>query len=211
MDPALLIDPVFWGDGSSVAMGAFDGDLPDEVDGSGLVFFQTSGSSGEPKWIGLTKNGLLISAAAVNGHLGVTEDSCWGLALPSHHVGGFGVVARAFEAGCGHVVFPGRWDAGRFRDWVAVEGVSHVSLVPTQVHDLVVAGLTAPGGLVAVVAGGGRLAEETGRGGGGGGVGGGGEGAGGEGAGLAGAGELRDDGGGIAGGDAGIGITGCAV
>ncbi len=163
MDPALLIDPVFWGDGASVAMGAFDGELPDEVDGSGLVFFQTSGSSGEPKWIGLTKSGLLISAAAVNGHLGVTEDSCWGLALPCHHVGGFGVVARVFEAGCGHVVFPGRWDAGRFRDWVAEEGVSHVSLVPTQVHDLVAAGLTAPDGLVAVVAGGGRLAEETGR------------------------------------------------
>jgi O-succinylbenzoic acid--CoA ligase len=163
MDAALLRDPGFWGDGASVAMGGIAGGLPAEVDGLGLVFFQTSGSGGVPKWIGLRKEALLLSAAVVNRHLRVDENACWGLALPLHHVGGFGVAARAFEAGCRLREFSRRWDAAAFRDWVAAAGVTHTSLVPTQVHDLVRAGLRGPAGLLAVVVGGGHLSEEEGR------------------------------------------------
>jgi O-succinylbenzoic acid--CoA ligase len=127
------------------------------------VFFQTSGSGGVPKWIGLRKEALLLSAAVVNRHLRVGEESCWGLALPLHHVGGFGVVARAFEAGCRLEEFSRRWEAVAFRDWAAAAGVTHTSLVPTQVHDLVRAGLRGPAGLAVVVVGGGYLSEEEGR------------------------------------------------
>jgi O-succinylbenzoic acid--CoA ligase len=130
---------------------------------AGHVLFETSGSSGTPKWVAISKQALLVSAAAVNRHLAVTRDSCWGLVLPLHHVGGFGVAARAYEAGCGFQVFAHRWEPGLFLDWLETGGVTHTSLVPTQVHDLVKAELTAPATLQAIVVGGGHLEPATGQ------------------------------------------------
>jgi len=107
MDPALLTDPAFWSDPRPFSPG---GKIPDLAELQDHVLFQTSGSSGDPKWIALSKSALLLSAACVNHHLRVDENSRWGLVLPLHHVGGFGVVARAFEAGCDCAVFPERWN-----------------------------------------------------------------------------------------------------
>ena len=125
--------------------------------------FQTSGSTGAAKQIVLTKESLLLSAHAVNEWLRVDPTSVWGLALPLHHVGGFGVAARAYAAGCGLSVYEGKWDAVRFAKWIAEKNVTHVSLVPTQIHDLLSAGLHAPPSLYAVVVGGGRLSDEVGQ------------------------------------------------
>jgi O-succinylbenzoic acid--CoA ligase len=130
---------------------------------TGHVLFETSGSSGVPKSVAISKQALLASAAAVNQHLAVTRDSCWGLVLPLHHVGGFGVAARAYEAGCQLQEFGQRWGPGVFRDWLETAGVTHTSLVPTQVHDLVKAELTAPTNLQAIVVGGGHLEPATGQ------------------------------------------------
>lgn len=162
MDAALLTNPAFWEAAEPFAAGGFDGSLPDLPALEHHVLFKTSGSTGEPKWIALSKDALLLSAACVNRHLHVTEDSRWGLALPPHHVGGFGVIARAFDAACAVHRFPEKWNPGRFQSWLAENRITHTSLVPTQVHDLVAANLTAPAGLSAIVVGGGRLAEETG-------------------------------------------------
>ena len=145
-----------------MVMGVGD-DLPDASEVSASVLFQTSGSTGDAKWVVLSKRALLVSATAVNEHLGVGEDSCWGLALPLRHVGGFGVVARAYQAGCQLACFGKRWDAGAFTEWLADEQVTHTSLVPTQVHDLVAAQVAAPASLKAVVVGGGRLDRQLGR------------------------------------------------
>lgn len=162
MDAALLTSKAFWDDRLPFAAGRFRGEIPDLPELRGHVLFETSGSSGTPKWIALTKAALLTSAAAVNAHLEVTSSSCWGLALPVHHVGGFGVVARAFAAGCGFREFGGRWNAASFADWLDETHVTHTSLVPTQVHDLVSGKLKAPPALRAIVVGGGRLDAETG-------------------------------------------------
>ena len=83
--------------------------------------------------------------------------------MPVRHVGGFGVAARAFAAGCGFHEFGRRWDAVAFAGWLAEHDITHTSLVPAQVHDLVAAGLRAAPSLRAVVVGGGRLEEATGR------------------------------------------------
>ena len=163
MDAALLTSEAFWKSSEPLAAGGFSGELPDEERLSGCVLFETSGSSGTPKWVALSKSALLASAAAVNQHLRVTAGSCWGLALPLHHVGGFGVGARAFNAGCRLEVFGKRWEAGAFREWLAHSQVTHTSLVPTQVHDLVKAGLQAPQALQAIVVGGGHLDLATGQ------------------------------------------------
>lgn len=156
------MDPGFWLDERSAGFPGL-ADPPDLSDLSGHLWFSTSGSSGPPKWLALPKSGLLLSAAAVNAHLGVTEDSCWGLALPLHHVGGCGVVVRAFEAGCGLRQFTARWQPAEFCAWLHAAKVTHTALVPTQVHDLVAVGLGAPPLLEVVVVGGGQLDQATGQ------------------------------------------------
>ena len=155
MDAALLTSAAFWGDESTP--------LPDIPELAGHVLFETSGSSGNPKSVALSKQALLASATAVNRHLSVTPQSCWGLGLPLNHVGGFGVAARAYESGCRLATFSGRWNAEAFREWLDHSEVTHTSLVPTQVHDLVKSGLTSPPDLAAIVVGGGHLDQRTGQ------------------------------------------------
>jgi len=159
MVPPLLIDPAFWVSDENWGAEAF----PRISELKGHVFFRTSGSTGDAKWIALSKAALLLSAAAVNRHLEVTEDSVWGLPLPIHHVGGFGVVARSYEAACRLSEFSGKWEPHAFTQWLEETRVTHTSLVPTQVHDLVKAGLHAPSSLVAIVVGGGKLDKATGQ------------------------------------------------
>ncbi len=146
-----------------LAMGKVPVGLLDFHGLSSHVLFETSGSSGKPKWVVLSKEALRLSAATVNKHLQVTAESSWGLVLSLHHVGGFGVCARAFEAGCHLEIFGKRWDAVAFTEWLLRGHVTHTSLVPTQIYDLVKARISAPPTLTAVVVGGGHLDIETGQ------------------------------------------------
>lgn len=163
MGAPLLTSPAFWDAGAPFAPGGFPGGMPDLPELRGQVLFETSGSTGAPKWIALSKSALLASAEAVNRHLEVTPRSRWGLALPLRHVGGFGVAARAFAAGCVFHEFGRRWEASAFAGWLVENDITHASLVPAQVHDLVAGGLRSAGSLRAVVVGGGRLDAATGR------------------------------------------------
>lgn len=163
MDATLLSHGDFWRDATPFAAGGFPEMIPAMPELRNHVLFQTSGSTGVPKWIALSKHALMVSATAVNRHLHVTHHSCWGLALPIHHVGGFGVAVRAFQASCRIEPFAGRWEARAFAVWLAERHVTHTSLVPTQVHDLVAAGLHAPPALRAIVVGGGQLDAATGQ------------------------------------------------
>lgn len=130
---------------------------------AGSVVFRTSGSTGEGSDIVVSKDALLVSARAVNEWLGVDADSVWGLVLPMVHVGGFGVASRAYAAGCGFSEFEGKWDVVRCAEWLRREGVTHLSLVPTQVHDLLAAGVRGALSLRAVVVGGGKLSADAGQ------------------------------------------------
>ncbi len=159
-----LAEDAFWNDAAVVKL------LPGGNEYTGTkgvpehhLLFATSGTSGSPKWIAISKEALAASARAVNTCLQVDAESAWGLGLPVHHVGGFGVVARARAAGCALEVFGGKWDAAGFSAWLEKRRVTHTSLVATQVHDLVAAQCRAPNALVAVVIGGGRLDAVAGR------------------------------------------------
>ena len=160
MEAASLIPPGYRDASAAVLMGE-GGDAPRGI--PGLVYFKTSGSTGEPKWVGLSRHALQVSAAAVNRHLAVDASSVWALALPLEHVGGFGVVLRALEAGCGAERFERKWSGPEFTSWLGAVRATHLSLVPTQVHDLAAAGLRAPASLRAVVVGGGCLPPADGR------------------------------------------------
>jgi O-succinylbenzoic acid--CoA ligase len=110
----------------------------------GHLWLATSGTTGSLKLTALSKRAMLASAAAVNRHLQASADDVWLCVLPTFHVGGLGIYARAFLSGA-RVVTEG---------W---EGVTLASLVPAQVSDLVRAGTPAPPSLRAVVIGGGAL------------------------------------------------------
>ncbi|HRH96676.1 MAG TPA: AMP-binding protein, partial [Prosthecobacter sp.] len=168
METTLIIEPEFWSDGD-----VWVGQPAPTEEGESLAdfarrdlqvkdwcFFQTSGSEGRRKWVGLTKESLLISARAVNAHFDITHRDHWLLALPTHHVGGFGVLARAFVSESHVTRLEGKWDAADFAQKCAEAGVTLASLVPTQVFDLVAARLNAPPSMRVVLVGGGALSPE---------------------------------------------------
>jgi O-succinylbenzoic acid--CoA ligase len=126
----------------------------------GTCLFQTSGTEGAPKWVVLTKEGMQRSAKAVNAHFGIIPADRWLLALPLWHVGGFGILARAFAAGSQVTALPVKWSAQAFTDLVAASKSTLSSLVPTQVFDLVTAGLRAPESLRVVLVGGAALSKD---------------------------------------------------
>jgi o-succinylbenzoate---CoA ligase len=127
-----------------------------------LVFFQTSGSEGIPKWVGLSRQALLASASSVNEHLEATSKDRWLITLPQHHVGGFSIFARSYLSEARVFEFTGKWDADRFVQAVESGQITLTSLVPTQVYDLVRAKLQGPSSLRAVVVGGGAVSYDMG-------------------------------------------------
>ncbi len=126
------------------------------------VWVATSGTShdtpGRLRWIALSKDAFLASARAVNAHLAAASPDVWAHALPVFHVGGLGILARAWLSKS-HVVptVSDRWSAADFHAVVTQSGATLAALVPSQVFDLVAAGLHSPPSLRAIVVGGARL------------------------------------------------------
>lgn len=136
----------------------------------GHLWFATSGTTAthalQSKWVALSKEALLTSAAAVNRHLAVDAKDIWIHALPSFHVGGMGVWARAHLSGSRVVdcraASGGKWNPARFLSMAQDSEATLSALVPTQVYDLVRAGYRAPASLRAIVVGGAALAPALG-------------------------------------------------
>jgi O-succinylbenzoic acid--CoA ligase len=162
MDAFAISQEEFWLDSTSYLMKMGRSQSLITVPSASVVF-ETSGTTGKPRNIVLSKKGLLHSAFHVNQHLEVNPSSVWGLCLPTWHVGGFAVPSRCYVAACRLAVYDERWDAGRAVCWLEREAVTHVSLVPTQIFDIVRGKLRAPESLGAVVVGGGQLAECVGQ------------------------------------------------
>ncbi len=125
--------------------------------GCACILLETSGSSGKSKWVVHSKKGLLQHAALVNQHLGLTNEDVFGLVIPIYHVGGLGVVARAIVSGADFVVMESKWSAICCVDFIIKNHVSVLSLVPTQLVDIVAQELCAPDSVRVIIVGGGRL------------------------------------------------------
>jgi O-succinylbenzoic acid--CoA ligase len=134
------------------------------------LWIATSGSTaqvaGHLKWVALSKAAILASAQAVNQHLGASANDVWVTVLPTFHVGGIGIYARAHLSGArvvsGLSQSPdgsSKWDAKYFHQACVETGGTLSALVPTQVYDLVQARLEAPKTLRAIVIGGAALSE----------------------------------------------------
>lgn len=124
----------------------------------GHVWLAASGSSGVVRMVALSRSAMLSSAAAVNAHVAAAADDRWLCVLPTFHVGGLAIHARAHLSGS--EVITSEWSAESFVQTCARERITLSSLVPAQVSDLVRAGLESPDHLRAVFIGGGRLAAE---------------------------------------------------
>ena len=102
-------------------------------DGDALVV-ATSGTSGDPKGVVLTHDGIAASARATSARLEVdpTTDR-WLACLPLAHVGGLSVVTRALVTDTPVIVHDG-FDAEGVERAVAANGITLVSLVATALR-----------------------------------------------------------------------------
>ncbi|MFN2607346.1 MAG: class I adenylate-forming enzyme family protein [Acidimicrobiales bacterium] len=127
--------------------------LPDSeavADGVAAVV-ATSGTTGGPKGVELTVDGLRASAAAVTAGVGAGDDDRWLCCLPLSAVGGLAIVARAWSTGLPLEVVS-RFDTAT----VAATPATLVSLVPTTLRRCLDAGLDL-GRFTAVLVGGAAL------------------------------------------------------
>jgi O-succinylbenzoic acid--CoA ligase len=164
-----FLEPTFWHDDTCVVMhdkrnmrsdsAAFDQWVSAQKSLENHVLFQTSGSSGSAKWVALSKPALLASARMVNQALGIKIGTRWGLALPIHHVGGFGVLVRSFLSGGHCQIFHQKWDPVAFSHFVYKMSCESISLVPAQMVDLIASSCVAPNCVQHVVVGGGNLSD----------------------------------------------------
>jgi O-succinylbenzoic acid--CoA ligase len=130
-----------------------------------LLWMATSGTTSDGggfprRWIGHSRESLMASAKSVCRWLEVRGSDRWARVLPLHHMGGLSIEVRSVYRGFKVLASPASWKAGEFAGWLAQERATIVSLVPTQVHDLVQARITCPASVRAVVVGADRLAPE---------------------------------------------------
>ena len=157
-----FLEDLFWKESSPAFFCNFPKDefshLKNELKNN--IVFQTSGSTGFPKFTVLSKEGILISAQEVNRHLNITKIDSWLLALPHYHIGGFSLFARSYLLKNRFVLFKGDWNPISFARQLKEEKITLTSLVPSQVFDLVSHSLLAPSHLRLVLVGGGACSDE---------------------------------------------------
>jgi o-succinylbenzoate---CoA ligase len=122
-----------WSDDERASLGsrAARATVPSSV---AAVLF-TSGTSGEPKGVMLSRGAFIASAAASEANLGWTEDDRWLLAMPFAHAGGLSILTRCLAARRTVVVEPG-FDADATLRSIARHRVTLLSVVPTMLSAL---------------------------------------------------------------------------
>lgn len=111
------------------AAGPLTGVRNDEV----MAVLWTSGSSGIPRGVELTRANLQIGARSARKALDLRPSDAWMLTLSPAHVGGLALVFRSPVVGC-RVVVEGDFRSDRFNAAVDEGRISHASLVPTMLH-----------------------------------------------------------------------------
>ncbi len=119
----------------------------------------TSGTSGDPRPIGLTYGNHLWSAVGSAFNLGVDPSDRWLCCLPLYHVSGLEIVMRTVIYGTGAVVHDG-FAVDEVAEALERDGVTLMSLVTTQLVRLLEAGVDLSG-MRAILVGGGPVPLEV--------------------------------------------------
>lgn len=106
------------------------------------------------KIIVLKQDALIQSALRVNTCFNVDQASCWGCVLPMFHVGGLGVFLRAQLAHCRFRMI--EWSNFNMK-WIEDNKITHLSLVPTQLFEILQSEVRCPACLKYVFIGGAHL------------------------------------------------------
>ena len=133
--------------------------LPATVADGTLAVLFTSGTTGEPRPVCLTRANFEASARASAKVIGVEPDDRWLCCLPVFHVGGLSIFTRSALYGTTVVAEPG-FDAARVKDLLEAGEVTLASLVPTMLARLRDAGLERAPALRTILLGGGPIPEE---------------------------------------------------
>ncbi len=124
-----------------------------------LAIVFTSGSTGEPRPVCLTRENFEASARASAEVLGVEPDDRWLCCLPVFHVGGLSIFTRSAVYATTVVAEP-LFDAQRVKDLLEAGDATLVSLVPTMLARLRNAGLERAPNVRAILLGGGPIPDE---------------------------------------------------
>lgn len=85
----------------------------------------TSGSTGEPNSVAISTSALIASTNATHKYLGALPGDSWSLLLPTNHIAGLNVIARATALGTKVI------DNRNVTEYVDAD---FISIVPTQLH-----------------------------------------------------------------------------
>lgn len=118
-----------------------------------LAILHTSGTTGQPKRVVLSRRAFIASAAASAANLGWQDDDRWLLCLPFAHVGGLSIVTRCLLARRTVVVARGAAPA-TLALHAARDGVTLMSVVPTVLKRMLDAGIRLSPGVRAILVGG---------------------------------------------------------
>jgi O-succinylbenzoic acid--CoA ligase len=126
-------------------------------DSLAVVMF-TSGTTGEPDGVRLTRRNLLASAEASAYRLGVSPEGRWLCCLPMYHMGGLAPIIRTALYGTTLVV-QRAFDAAETAGVIDERDVTGISLVPTMLKRLLDDGWSLPDCLDTVLLGGAPASE----------------------------------------------------
>lgn len=142
---------------SAAAARALDG-VPHAPGSEVRLIIATSGSSGEPKAVMLTRANIRAAVQASHRRTPLAAGDCWLGCLSPYHVGGLFILLRCLRAGARVLLHEG-FDAARVWRDVNSAGVTHLSLVPPMLHQLlkVAEAHVPPASLRAVLVGGAAL------------------------------------------------------
>lgn len=119
----------------------------------------SSGTTNQYKAYTFTFNSLMQSAESVHKKLHLNQTDRWGLSLPPYHIGGLSIYVRSLLTQHEPAILH-PWNPETFRAQILNERVTVLSLVPTQIFDLIKLKIQAPSSLKIVLVGGDFLGEE---------------------------------------------------
>lgn len=133
--------------------------LPEPEPDAALAIVYSSGSTGAPRGVELSRKAFLASAASSAARLGFEPEDRWLLCLPLAHIGGLSILVRCLVARKAVVLEalyspPAQFRAPEILRLIDDCKVSLLSLVPTQLMRLIESSLRCPSSVRAVVLGG---------------------------------------------------------